>query len=189
MAQNLVTRAEYKTYAEIKSTNYDSEIDALIPRVSELVESYCRKTFVDYIDEIKSEVFDGGTKILYLKETPVTNILSVEFSDDYGQTYSELTQYTDWVAKDDKVISTATSKVFKEYILGYRVSYYAGYETLPADLGLAVMDLITYYRKNDSAIHSNKSPGTNSVQIEYISTTSLPANIRRVLDLYVADYT
>jgi len=27
------------------------------------------------------------------------------------------------------------------------------------------------------------------VQIEYISTTSLPAHIRRVLDLYVADYT
>jgi len=27
------------------------------------------------------------------------------------------------------------------------------------------------------------------VQIEYISTTSLPAHIRRVLDLHRADYT
>jgi len=27
------------------------------------------------------------------------------------------------------------------------------------------------------------------VQIEYISTTNLPAHIKRVLDLHVADYT
>jgi hypothetical protein len=60
---------------------------------------------------------------------------------------------------------------------------------VPADLKLAVLDLVTYYRKNDGAIHSTKAPGTNSVQIEYVSTASLPAHIRRVLDMYVADYT
>ena len=67
--------------------------------------------------------------------------------------------------------------------------YIAGYEDVPPDVALAVMDLVTYYRQNDGAIHSTKAPGTNNVQIEYISTTSLPAHIRRVLDLYVADYT
>jgi hypothetical protein len=74
-------------------------------------------------------------------------------------------------------------------INGYKVSYFAGYEVVPEDLRLAVLDLVTYYRKNDGAIHSTKAPGTNAVQIEYISTTSLPAHIKRVLDFYVADYT
>lgn len=69
------------------------------------------------------------------------------------------------------------------------MSYTCGYETLPEDLKLAAFDLVTYYRKNDGAIHSPKAPGSNSVQIEYISTASLPAHIRRILDLYVADYT
>jgi hypothetical protein len=71
---------------------------------------------------------------------------------------------------------------------GYKVVYTAGYETLPEDLKLAVLDLVTYYLKNDAAIHSAKAPGTNSVQIEYISTTNLPAHIKRVLDLYTMNY-
>ncbi len=48
MATDLVTKAEYKTYMGISSTNSDTEIDFLIPKVSDLVKSYCRRTFVDY---------------------------------------------------------------------------------------------------------------------------------------------
>lgn len=189
MALNLVTKAEYKTYAGIKSTNFDSEIDALIPRVSELVKNYCRRTFVDYMDGAKAEVFDGGFKTFLLKETPVVQVLRTEVSEDYGQTYTELVEYTDWVHKEDTIVSLS-AQGFKERILGYRVTYYAGYEDVPQDLALAVMDLITYYRKNDGAVHNQKSPGGGgSVQLEYIMNTNFPAHIKRVLDLYVADYT
>ena len=61
MSLNLITRQEYKTYAGIKSTNYDTELDALIPRVSEFVKNYCRRTFVDHMDpgSEKVEVFGG----------------------------------------------------------------------------------------------------------------------------------
>jgi hypothetical protein len=73
-------------------------------------------------------------------------------------------------------------------INGYKVTYTAGFETIPEELKLAVMDLITYYIKNDAAIHSSKAPGTNTVQIEYVTTTNLPAHIKRVLDQYAANY-
>jgi hypothetical protein len=188
MGANLITKAEYKTYAGIVSTNHDAEIDLLIPRVSELVKTYCRRTFVDYYDEAKSEVFAGGYGSIILKETPVVQILGVQKSTDYGQNYSDLVEFVDWVKDADYVVSI-DPRGFEPMINGYRVSYYAGYETVPQDLRLAVLDLVTYYRKNDGAIHSTKAPGTNSVQIEYISTTSLPAHIKRVLDMYVADYT
>ena len=49
-------------------------------------------------------------------------------------------------------------------------------------------DLINYYVRNDSAIHSQKAVGANAVQIEYITSTSLPAHIKRVLDQYTAYY-
>lgn len=185
---DLITKQEYKTYAGINSINHDAEIELLIPKVSELVKTYCRRSFVDFVDEAKVEVLNGGYDRLILKESPVTQVISVEFSKDYGKTYTKLAKFTDWVQSGDYIICTS-HPVFDEHINGYRVSYFAGYETVPQDLKLAVLDLVTYYRKNDGAIHSTKAPGTNSVQIEYISTTSLPAHIRRVLDMYVADYT
>ena len=190
MAYNLITRTEYKTYAGIKSNNYDAEIDALLPRVSLLVKNYCGRTFVDYMDisTPKTEYFDGGVKQFILDETPIVTINSFQYSVDYGQTWNNLVKYTDWVDNDDKLISILYP-TFPYYLKGYKVVYNAGYVDVPADLALAVMDLMSYYRQNDMSIHSTKAPGTNNVQIEYISTTSLPAHIRRVLDMYRADYT
>ena len=68
---DLVTKQEYKTYAGINSTNQDAEIDFLIPKVSELVKTYCKRSFIDYYDEAKAEIFKGGFANLLLKETPV----------------------------------------------------------------------------------------------------------------------
>jgi hypothetical protein len=198
MALNLITISEYKTYAGIKSTNYDKEIVGLIPRVSEFVKNYCGRTFVDYVDADKVEYFNGGTSKLILDETPVISVGSVGYSIDFGQTYTNLVQYKDWILDDGGIRSLNTNAVnslitvnrgFPEVIRGYRVTYRAGYEDVPADVALAIMDLVTYYRKNDMSVHSTKAPGTNNVQIEYISTTSLPAHIKRVLDMYRADYT
>lgn len=188
MAFELIKRAEYKTYSNINSTNYDQEIDSLIPKVSELVKNYCRRRFVDWAEEAKTEVFHGGTQTLILQEEPVIQVLSVEQSVDYGQTWTTATQYETWVLDKNQIVNLV-SDYWPKQINGYRVQYYCGYETLPEDLKLAVMDLVTYYRQNDAAVHSTKAPGTNSVQIEYISTTNLPAHIKRVLDLYTADYT
>jgi len=190
MALNLTTRAEYKTHAGIKSTNYDDEIDALIPRVSDYVKNYCRRSFVDYYlsTSPKIEYFDGGVDKFILKEPPVNTIISVQSSSDYGQTYTTLVEYTDWVKSDDYIISTSIYG-FKYLLKGYKVTYTAGYNDVPFDLELAVMDLITYYRKNDGAVHVNRDITPNITQIQYVQTTSLPAHIRRVLDQYMADYT
>jgi len=190
MGINLITKAEYKAYAGISSPNQDTEIDSLIPKVSQLVKTYCRTSFVDNVDDAKVEQFDGGNISMYLKEYPVIAISAVFYSTNFGQTYTELVEYTDWVFDINSTAIVSTTGVpFPKYINGYKVSYTCGYETLPEDLKLAILDLVTYYRKNDGAIHSNKAPGTNTMQIEYISTTTLPAHIRRVLDQYVVDFT
>lgn len=188
MATDLITKAEYKTYAGITSANQDTEISLIIPKVSALVKNYCRRTFVDFYSDIKVEVFDGGFKEIWLKETPVVSISSVGYSDNYGQSYTNLTKYVDYAIRGDSIVSLKTP-VFAEAINGYRVSYFAGYDVIPEDLKLAVFDLVTYYRKNDMGIHSSKAPGTNSIQVEYVYSSTLPAHIRRVLDLYVADFT
>lgn len=188
MAINLVTRAEYKAYKGINSTTQDSQIDALIPKVSALIKSICKRSFVDYVNDEKTEVFKGGPYLL-LKEGPILQVLSVEVSTDYGNTYTDLVEFTDYAIDwEEEKIMPITSPEFTYMVNGYRVKYNAGYEVLPDDLKIAALDLVDYYMRNDMAVHSNKSPGTNSVQIEYISTTNLPAHIKRVLDLYMAHY-
>ena len=186
---DLVTLEEYKTYVGISSPNQDEVIESLIPKVSQLVKSYCRRTFLDWADESKTEIFSGGEYLLPT-EFPIIAIGSVEYSEDYGKTYTSLTEYTDWVLdlENQWIKPINDYGTFIRGINAYKVTYTAGYETLPEDLKLAVMDLLTYYLKNDSAVHSSKAPGTNTVQIEYISTTNLPAHIKRVLDLYMSNY-
>ena len=188
MATDLVTKAEYKTYMGISSTNSDTEIDFLIPKVSDLVKSYCRRTFVDYYSDIKVEVFDGGFKELYLKETPVVTVSSVQYSSDYGKTYTNLTKFEDWVIRGDSIVSLSP-RGFVEAVNGYKVNYFAGYDTLPGDLKLAVLDLIEYYSRNNGAVHSSRDLNPNTTQINYVASTNLPATIKRVLDQYVADFT
>lgn len=189
MGISLVTRSEYKQYAGLTSVNEDARIDNLIPKVSEQVKQLCRRTFVDYVNDTKVEYFDGGHNLLVPTETPLLSVNSIEYSQNYGATYTELVEYTDYtLLKRDNTILSLSKLGFPWLPNGYRLTYTAGYETLPEDLKLAVFELITYYIKNDGAIHSNKAPGTNTVQIEYVTTTALPSHIKRVLDQYTADY-
>ena len=195
MATDLLTLTEYKAYAGITSDTLDTIVTAIIPKASQLVKSICRRTFVDYISDSKVETFSGNNESrLYLKEYPILQIYDVELSTDFGNTYTSLVEYTDYVLdqEDGSIVAISGGAtdgvVFPKYVNGYKVTYTAGYETLPEDLKVAVLDLITYYVKNDGSVHSPKAPGTNTVQIEYITTTNLPAHIKRVLDLYTASF-
>ena len=190
MGLPLITAAEYKAYKGISSTNQDIAIAAVIPKVSELVKSFCRRTFVDYVDETKVEIFKGGEDNLNIKESPILAVSSVEFSEDYGATYTSLVEFTDYVIdiETDQINLIPLQYQTYKRVNAFKVSYTAGYEVLPPDLKLAVLDLVHIYLHNETALHTTKNVGANSVQIEYITNTSLPAHIRRVLDLYCANY-
>ena len=190
MGLSLITTTEYKAYIGLSSTNQDTAIAAVIPKVSELVKAFCRRTFLDYVDDTKIEVFKGGETAFNLKESPLIAVSSVEYSDDYGLTYTPLVEFTDYVVdtETDQVNLIATYYQTIKKVNAFKVTYTAGYVTLPEDLKLAVMDLVTYYLRHEAALHTNKNVGANSVQIEYVTNTHLPAHIRRVLDLYCANY-
>jgi hypothetical protein len=189
MAENLVTLAEYKAYAGLNTPKEDVEITALIPMVSALVKRICRRTFVDWVTTPKVEIKSGGFHNILTEEYPIISVTSLEVSDDMGATYTALVEDTDFIINRDggDEIVHPTS-YFARGINRYKLTYNAGFTTLPLDLKLAVFDLITYYRKNDMSVHSTKAPGTNAVQIEYITSSNLPIHIKRVLDLHVADY-
>ena len=190
MGLPLITAAEYKAYKGITSTNEDAALANIIPKVSELVKAFCRRTFLDYVGDAKVEVFKGGEANFNLHETPLLAVSSVEFSEDFGATYLPLVEFTDYVVdtETDQVNIIPTQYQTYKRVNAFKVTYTAGYENLPIDLKLAVMDLVNYYMRHESALHTNKNVGANSVQIEYVTNTALPAHIRRILDLYCANY-
>lgn len=190
MTPDLITVAEYKAYAGISSTNQDTQLATTVQKVSHLVKNICRRTFVDYVDEYKADTFSGGLPRIPLPETPVINVVSVEFSNDYGKTYTNLVEYEDYVVDYARDVVEIIAGALVEYkkVNAFKITYTAGYEVIPEDLKLAIFDLVTYYIRNDAAIKSSKAVGANTVQIEYITNTNLPAHIRRVLDLHTAYY-
>lgn len=191
MGLPLITLAEVKAYADIKSTNQDTEITALIPRVSDYIKSYCKRSFIDYIDDAKIDISNGdNSNYIYTSEPNIISISSIEYSTDYGSTYTTLVSGTDYVLdiSNDR-IQAISSTGFTNYTNGYKITYTAGYEVLPDDLKQAAIDLVVYYMKHDMAVKSNKAAGTNTVQIEYVTTTAVPSHIARILNLYRKDWT
>ena len=67
-----------------------------------------------------------------------------------------------------------------------QINYLAGYATTPADLKLAVADIVTYYHKDEwkerQSIGSATREGAGASAIR--NDPGFPDHIRRVLDMY-----
>jgi hypothetical protein len=190
---DLITLQEYKTAEGVTQPKDDARLNVLIPSVSQLVKSYCGNSFVDYYSSNKTEVFtiDWGTHVIQLTEGPVNAIVSVQEAQSYGGTLTTLT-----TAAQEYALNTKTDCVYRTTTAGYkdwpvgvetvRVVYTAGYSTIPGDLKLAVLDLITYYLKDEYKLRQSiagaslQNPGSSTQR----DNVGFPDHIKRVLDLY-----
>ena len=191
---DLVTLSDYKDAEGIGSPKDDLRISRIIPSVSELVKTYCANTFVDFVSSDKTEEFDiyWDTFAVQLTESPVISITSVQERSGYDQSYTTLTTgaYEFYLDKrTDSVIRTNESGArlnWKHGVAAVKVTYRAGYSATPADLRLAIFDLITYYLRDEHK--ERRTLGGASIQNQ--SSTSqrnnvaFPDHIKRVLDLY-----
>lgn len=189
---NLVTLDDYKIAENIQSVKEDTRIDSLITSVSQLVKTYCGTSFVDYYSSNKVETFsiNWATNIVQLTETPLVSIVSVEERDDYSSSYTTV-PVTEYFADTtlDAIYRVSTQGGKKNWPGGpasVKITYKAGYDGCPADLKLAVIDLITYYHKDEHK--ERKVMGGASIQNSASTTQSnnvaFPDHIKRVLDLY-----
>jgi hypothetical protein len=190
---DLITLAAYKEAEGLSTPKEDAKISALIPSVSQLVKTYCGNSFVDFFSTNKTETFniDWSTYIVQLTESPVNSIISVKERTDYASSYTTLTTgafefYLDTATDSILRTSTAGYKNWQKGVGAVEVIYRAGYSEVPSDLKLAVIDLITYYLKDE---HKERRV-LSGASIQNQSTSSqrgnvtFPDHIKRVLDLY-----
>ena len=190
---NLITLAEYKEAEGLQSAKDDLQINSLITSVSQLVKTYCGNSIIDFFSTNKEEVLNinWDTYIVQLTESPVNALVSVAERPDQGSAYVSLTS-----GNNDFYLDKATDTVFRTNSTGYtnwkkgpgavKIVYTAGYATTPADLKLAVFDLISYYLNDEHkerkvlAGASIQNQGTTSMR----DSVAFPDHIKRVLDLY-----
>jgi len=192
---DLIGLDEYKEYKGVKSTDRDGKIQALITRVSALIESYCNRKFTDYYTTPKVEWFDAKTNAVELTEFPVNSVTSVKTSEDGGINQTAMTEASTsndgyFVDLEKGVVLTqqTVNQFLTDYAVPYRsleIEYTAGYsqDTLPEDLKLAVLDLVHYYESDENKPTQSLLGATIDNPQPYLAN-SFPPAIRRVLDLY-----
>jgi len=144
---SLATLDEIKDFYQFGSTKQidDDLLEDLSDRVTILFQTYCEvKSFyaADYTD-----VYDGsGTKYLFLNNTPINSV-------------SEVNEDSDWVWASDTTVGDSEYRIIdNKYLVmkddvfvcgdqNYRVTYNAGFTTIPLDLKqVAIEEIVRRYK-------------------------------------------
>jgi hypothetical protein len=198
---DLITLDDYKVLEGVNSTQFDEKFETLITSVSKLVRNYCNTQFDAYSTSPGiTEVFDlqWDSYVVQLRHSPVISVTNVYERSSQTTAYRELfsdgagspeqySWYLDTIS--DSIFRTQENGSYRNWPRGVgsvKVTYLAGYTTIPTDLQLAVADLITYYHKDEwkerQSIGSSSREGAGSSAIK--NDPGFPDHIRRILDMY-----
>ena len=197
---NLVTLQQYKDFAGLQGVKTDARINTIIPQVTQIVKTYCGTSLIDYYSSAKTEYFnivDRITTRIMLDEGPIVAVTSVQERDSQSDAYVTLiTENSDSSGKYEYIIDSTTDSIIrttstgtKPFRIGHKavkVVYTAGYSATPADLKLAVFDLIKYYLKDERKERMSIGGTTieNPVSTSLKNNAGFPDHIKRVLDMY-----
>lgn len=187
---SLITLEQYKAAEGISNPKDDIRLSGLVVSVSQLVKTYCGKSFIDYYVTPKVELFtiEPNIHMVQLVESPVVEVVSVEERDGISSPYSVLVAGQDFYFDDstDAIVRSDGHIGYRHWKRGpgaVRVTYKAGYAKVPEDLKLAVIDLVTYYHKDEHKPTKSMS-GANIQNAMGVNADNFPAHIRRILEMY-----
>ncbi len=185
---DLITRNDYKAYRGLASTNDDARIDVLLPIISQIVRTYCGRSFIDYYATNKVEYFSFTwyQPAIFLTEIPIVSIVSVEeLADESQTTYDTLVSGTDFVVDTtyDAIyrVEGARKINWPTGVNAVKVTYKGGYAAVPADLKIACFDMLTYYMKEQYLPEKNHASFTIR---NPAAEADFPGHIKRILDMY-----
>ena len=187
---DLITIDEYKEYEGITSSNEDLRLEKLIPSVSQLVKTYCANSIIDFysVDRVETFNLQWQTSFVQLTESPLVSITQVEERVNPSTDYVVLDAadyYLDLETDSVVRLSGASKRSWYTGPGAVRITYRAGYASTPADLKLAVIDLVKYYIRDEHKERRSIAGATIENQgVTKLRTGDFPDHIQRVLDLY-----
>ena len=201
---SLISLGDYKTAEGIQSTKDDVKLELLISSVSQLVKTYCGNAFVDYYNGLATNdenypektltedfTINWSTNIVQLTECPIQIVHTVQERENLNNTYVTLTKDVDYYVDGStdsiyRVNSDGSAKNWPRGPGSVKINYNAGYRLCPVDLKLAVIDLITYYHKDEHKTRQTIAGASiqNQSSTSQRNNVAFPDHIKRVLDLY-----
>lgn len=199
--QALTTVARFKSYAGITVATFDTKIEMLINVVTDFIEHYCDRRFLQ--TAYTNELYDGhGSQQLLLKNYPVNT--SATFQIDNRDTYLNESNFSvvdsnlyhiDYLAG----IVDFVGGRFRNTPRHYQITYTAGYafknDAVPlvtleslgiGDLEYVCWELINDIYKNGSRVSgvSSESIGNYSVTYNVNALGGLDVVHKMILDKY-----
>lgn len=149
---DLITLSEYKAVKGVTTSDFDTQISALIPYASEYAKAYCNRNFeLEEYTELKRGVVDNlGRFLFFMKERPVTSVVSVTVqfigSDSTIEiTPSDLTLIAQsgyaFYVKGLINNRTLIREEFQDQFY-YTIVYSGGTSNIPGPVKLAVADMV-----------------------------------------------
>jgi hypothetical protein len=190
MGAPLVTLEDYKTYKKLTKTDTDLELQYIIDSVNVLVRTFVGHSIIDYYTTPYVESFNvkENQVSLQLKEWPIVQVVSVETRSDYNMPYVAMdpVEYYVDTAVDCIYLHGKSSPYWTTGFGAVKVTYKAGYASIPLDLRMACLDLVHMYVKEE--YKEKRSIGNASIDNSTSRASSLatewPIHIIRVLDMY-----
>lgn len=176
LAYALCTVEDVKEILGIESgdTSKDNLIKRKINQATEVIEGYTFRRFkqTTYTDE----VYDAsGTDQLILRQAPVTTLTSLSARDSSLNTDDFTSIDTDQFFVDSNAGTLDGLSTFYGGYGRWKVTYTAGYATIPSDVAEACAVLAAYYVANDPSTSANvirKREGSREIEYAQQASTS-----------------
>ena len=142
----MITLEEYKRYLKIQNITYDEELQNIINAVETKVEQFLNRNLLaqNYV-----EYYDGsGSELLILRNIPVNSVSKIEYYEgrinnvDIWTEWTQDNQYSRLLIPKEKHGIILEGGIFIKGIQNFRITYNAGYATLPYDINLACKELV-----------------------------------------------
>jgi len=173
-AYAIPTLAEVKAFLKIATadTTLDTTLEGWIDKASESVERYLGNKVAS--QSVTSEIHDGdGTDKLYLKYFPVVQIstattptsadilAAVQYRTDVDSAWANLLDDADHVLYDDEWdYIQLESETFPVGWRNVKVSYKAGYSTIPGDIWMVAVEMVAWWYRQSG--HGDFTLGKSS---------------------------
>lgn len=176
--------ANVKEHLDIdgSDTTYDAFLTSLVNRSYKVLEAYIGHAIKS---ATYTEDYDGdSTNSLLLKNYPIISITSIYDDVDRNFTASTLIPAADYVLdKEEGMVRLfQNTSAFKSGILNVRITYVAGYATIPADVEMAGIAHVAWmYRRANTEGTTAQTLGGKSEQYEM---SFLPEYLKQMLRPY-----
>jgi hypothetical protein len=160
-AGDLTTLAAVKQWLSITTTGDDPLLTNLVTEVSAFVESTLQRTI---LTATHTETYRGtGGSRFNLRNWPVQSVASIAWAGEAVSTQTSPVSSTAGVCTDGRAVILVGSRM--PYAQPVQVTYTAGYAAVPADLSLAVTELVgeAYASRTHIGETSHSSSGATTV--------------------------